>query len=74
MDTGDISRRRTAKRLNERIKLVATFVNNSGIAILVGAVILPYISGVPINGGWLVVPVALHGVGQLVLTFLRSED
>lgn len=74
MSPEDISRRRDGKRFNERVKLIATFANNSGIAILVGVVVLPYVTAGATNAAWLVAPLVLHGAGQVALTFLRSED
>ena len=41
----DIARRRAAKRFNERLKLFASFLNNSGIAIFVGGFVLPLTTG-----------------------------
>ena len=40
MTPGDVGGRHAAKRFNERVKLTATFLNNSGIATLVGAFVL----------------------------------
>jgi hypothetical protein len=81
LSANDIARRRAAKRFNERVKLLATFLNNSSIATFVGGYVLPYLSGgSPAALGWgnsvwvLGYVVVLHGVGQLTLTLYRSED
>ena len=81
LSDGDIARRRAAKRFNERVKLLATFLNNSSIATFVGGYVLPYLSASsPAALGWsnplwvLVYVVVLHGLGQLTLTLYRSED
>ena len=78
MSPEDIARRRAAKRFNERLKLFATFLNNSGIAIFVGAFVLPLATGggltrdqaLAISAG----AVVAHIVAQLSLTLFRSED
>ena len=41
----DVHRRRASKRFNERVKLLATFFNNTGIATLVGGFLLPIFNG-----------------------------
>jgi hypothetical protein len=74
----DVARRRAAKRFNERVKLTATFLNNSGIATLVGAFVLPAVQDAQRLGWvqWASVAgaLALHLMAQLVLTLFRSED
>lgn len=79
MSPEDVARRRAAKRFNEHLKLGAAFLNNSGIATLVGGFVLPLLGEASgfrrgIDGLWLLVPLVLHGAGQAALTFLRSED
>jgi len=71
----DATRRRAARRFNERVKLFATFLNNVGIAILAGAVIVPW-ANAQAEFHWvrLSVPVVLHLVAQAALSLLRSED
>ena len=41
MTPDDIARRRAGKRFNERLKLAATFLNTTGIATMVGTLIIP---------------------------------
>jgi hypothetical protein len=41
LSSEDVARRLAAKRFNERLKLSAAFLNNAGIATLVGAFVLP---------------------------------
>lgn len=78
MSSEDIARRRAAKPFNERVKLIAAFLNNAGIAILVGALVIPYLGGSlrldTLHPLWLLVPAGLHLAGQVALTFLKSED
>ena len=78
MSPEDVARRRAAKRFNERLKLAAAFLNNSGIAILVGGFVLP-LANAPEAFGilrwlWFLVPLLLHVTGQLVLSLMKSED
>lgn len=74
----DIGRRRAAKRFNERLKLLATFFNNTGIATLVGGLVLPLANGAIPSGlqvvGILTVAFVAHTLAQLWLAFFRSED
>ena len=78
MGPEDVARRLASKRFNERVKLVATFANNSGIALLVGGLLIPYLGGRPLletmHPLWVFAPIGLHMAGQVVLTSLRSED
>lgn len=45
MTPEDVHRRRANKLFNERVKLLATFFNNTGIATLVGGFLLPIFNG-----------------------------
>lgn len=78
MKPEDISRRRAAKRFNERLKLLATFFNNTGIATLVGGLVLPLLNGaIPTRyqiAAILTVAAVSHISAQLLLSFFRSED
>lgn len=78
MSPEDVARRGASKRFNERVKLLATFLNNSGIATLVGGYVLPVLGGgrptigqglAAVAGG-----VAAHVLAQLALNLLTSED
>ena len=78
MTEEDRARRRANKRYNERVKLLAAFLSNIGVATLVGAVVLPMandparrLDPAPV---WLAATLALHILAQGVLTLLRSED
>ena len=78
MTPEDIGRRRAGKRFNERVKLTATFLNNAGIAILVGAFVLPAVEDAAqlssLNWASIAAAGGLHLFAQGVLTFFRSED
>ena len=78
MDREDRERRRLAKRFNERLKLAATFLNNVGVATLIGGVVLPTLSGAGFTFGRTATILGLalgaHAVGQALMTLLRSED
>ena len=78
MTLEDIARRRASKRFNERLKLLATFFNNTGIATLVGGYVLPFLGGAgPTSRQTLSIwgyAFAAHILAQVALTLLRSED
>lgn len=70
-------RKHASKRFNERVKLLATLLNNSGVATLAGVVILPLANGnisPTLTLLWIPAVIALHLLAQIVLTLLRSED
>ncbi len=71
--------RRTRVNLahNERVKLLATALNNLGLAFIVSGVVVPVISGRAVGGGvltlaWFGLGAALHLCGQFVLGRLRE--
>lgn len=77
--TGAVRRRIGAKRVNEHLKLLATFFNNLGVAVIVTALLAPFIQ----SGGALaefqtsvalMVAGVLHISGQMVLRLLKSEE
>ncbi len=78
MSPEDVARRRAAKRFNERLKLFATFLNNSGIATFVGGVVLPFAAdaGLPRARAVGIFCSALpaHMLAQMSLSSFRSED
>lgn len=72
------ARKLAAKRANERIRLLAGFLNALAIAVVGASFIVPVI-GQPDrllspNLAWLVLGSILHLVAQGVFAFLRSED
>ena len=78
MSSEDVARRLAAKRFNERLKLSAAFLNNAGIATLVGAFVLPAVqdAGRLSLYQWASIGIAaaLHVTAQATLSGLRSED
>ena len=74
----DVHRRRANKRFNERVKLLATLFNNTGIATLVGGFLLPIFNGSRMDAGQALVifgfAAVAHMIGQIGLTLYRSED
>lgn len=66
--SGDLERRRKAKRFNERLKLTATFFNNVGVASFIAAALVPYTTGSTGTSALvagLSAMVVLHVLGQL---------
>ena len=78
MSPEDAARRHAVKRFNERVKLSATFLNNIGVASLVGAVVLPTAAdparALALHWGWYAAPIVLHLWGQVALSLFKSED
>ena len=78
MTPQDVERRLAAKRFNERLKLFATFLNNSGIAAFVGGFVLPLAAEADLRRGRaitiLLSAFVAHMLAQLSLTLFRSED
>jgi hypothetical protein len=71
----DPRRRLRAKRQNERVKLVVSFVNTAALAILGAAFIVPGISGTDsIHWNWVPVAFILHLCAHAALSLLKSED
>ncbi|WP_237480569.1 hypothetical protein [Lichenibacterium dinghuense] len=75
----DIARRRRAKRSNEQVKLLATFLNNLAVGTSVGAILVPLASERPVSPHifaiWIPVALLLHVAAQVACAFLlRSED
>jgi hypothetical protein len=71
------------KRENERLKLSATFLNNTGIAVMLTAAVLPVLNmldGAAPPASWrkivagALVGFLLHGAALLSFRSLRSED
>ena len=80
LTSDDLARRRSAKRLNERLKLFATFLNGIGVTFLITVAVTPALQheDEPI---WspraligVVIAFCLHLIGQGVLTYWKSED
>ena len=76
----DRTRRRSAKRFNERLKLFAAFLNGVGIAFLITVAVTPLAQNqtAPISGlrslVALGVALVLHVIGQSALALWKSED
>jgi hypothetical protein len=72
------SRRRDAKQWNERLKLMATFLNGIGIALFIGLVVtLPGRTAGPTGSDFivgLVSAVGLHILAQWILSGWKSEE
>jgi hypothetical protein len=72
------SRRRDAKQWNERLKLMATFLNGIGIALFIGLVVtLPRQTAGPTGRDFivgLVSAVGLHILAQWILSGWKSEE
>ncbi len=64
------------KRFNERVKYAASALNSTSIVMLGSSVILPSIKGDSIGVWsfiWFSIGLALHIIGHLVLSLLKSE-
>ena len=77
--TGAVRRRHSAKRFNEHAKLLATLLNNLGIAVIFTALLGPLVqSGGSLAGSQtfvaLTVAAVLHISGQMMLRLLKSEE
>lgn len=71
----DRRRRLAAKRVNERLKLGAAFLNAIGIGVVGAAFIIPGVADLTaVRWAWLPFGLALHGLGHVALSFLKSED
>ena len=75
----DARRKLSAKRTNERIKLLYTTANALAIGVLGAAIIVPGVSSLASlldlqRGIWLLVAAALHCTALLIVWLLRSED
>lgn len=77
------ARKLAAKRINERLKLLANLLNSLAIGVIGAGVIVPAVRD-PSQGTlliltwqmltWITIGLALHLVGQSVFAFMRSED
>lgn len=75
----EIERRLDAKRFNEGVKLLATFMNNLAVGAVVAGILSPWIAGraVPLFGDLMLVftAMALHiGAQVAVRRLIKSED
>ena len=72
------SRKLAAKRINERVKLLASLLNSLAIGVIGAAVIVPGVQDptrITFQAlTWIVTGVVLHLIGQAVFAFMRSED
>lgn len=71
----DKRRRLAAKRMNERLRLAANFLNAIGIGIVGAAFIVPGMTDLStVRWSWIPVGIILHSVAQLLLQLLQAED
>ncbi|AWN52304.1 hypothetical protein [Methylobacterium sp. 17Sr1-1] len=72
------ARKLAAKRINERLKLLASFFNALALGVIGAGVIIPTVADMtrawPKSLVWLVTGLVLHCAAQSAFTFLRSED
>lgn len=77
--TGDTSRKRNAKRVNEHIKLAATLMNNASLAGVITGVLAPFTAG-SVKFGWewytfvLAAALALLIFAHATLRLWQSEE
>ena len=68
-------RRLRAKRVNERLKLLASFLNTLGLAVIGAALVVPGIASLAsVRWAWIPVGLVLHFAAQTALGLLRSEE
>ncbi|MFD1703776.1 hypothetical protein ACFSCV_12265 [Methylopila henanensis] len=72
----DVERRIRAKRLNERLKLLASSLNTVGLAVFGAAVLVPLVGErLPLSAAvWFLATLSLHLLAHVVLGRLTSED
>ncbi|TXM77340.1 hypothetical protein FV218_05675 [Methylobacterium sp. WL69] len=72
------ARKLAAKRVNERLKLLANLLNALGIGVIGAGVIVPGVhdpTRITLQTlAWIATGLVLHLLAQGVLAFLRSED
>jgi len=78
-ETLDASARKlAAKRINERVKLLANLLNSLGIGVIGAGVIVPGVhdpTRITLQTlAWIATGLVLHLLAQSVLAFMRSED
>ncbi|SNB65064.1 hypothetical protein SAMN07250955_104189 [Arboricoccus pini] len=74
-----VRRRRAARRINERLKLLSALLNNGAVAMFAAGLFVPLSQMHEIHVDrftmlWLLAAIALHIMGQLVLGRLESEE
>ena len=68
-------RRLRAKRLNEHLKLMASFLNTLSLAVIGAAFVVPgVISLESVRWLWIPVGIVLHLAAHVPLRLLKSED
>jgi hypothetical protein len=71
----DPRRRLRAKRQNERVKLVVSFLNTVSLAVLGAAFVVPAVSGSDsIRWNWMPAALIVHLTAHAALSLLRSEE
>ncbi|TGD94751.1 hypothetical protein EU555_31405 [Methylobacterium nonmethylotrophicum] len=75
--TDEAFRKLDAKKLNEHLKLIGSFCNTLGAAVLGAAFIVPYIcnhaSPDQVDLRWVLAGLALPCAGHVALRFMKSE-
>ena len=68
-------RKLQAKRTNEHLKLVASFLNTLSLAVIGAAFVVPGVTSLHgVRWIWIPVGVALHLLAHLAVRLLKSED
>lgn len=68
-------RRLRAKRQNERVKLLASFLNTLALAIIGAAFVVPGVGSLSsVRWAWIPVGLVLHFSAQTALGLLKSEE
>ncbi len=68
-------RRLRAKRQNERVKLIVSFLNTLSLAIIGAAFIVPGVASLAtVRWGWLPAETLLHVSAHAAFSLLKSED
>jgi Cu/Ag efflux pump CusA len=78
-DQERIQRKLAARRINERLKLLAQTINALGLGLAGAAIIVPLVSAPETllswrTAIWIMIAISLHLSAQVAFTFLRSED
>ncbi|MBM0206915.1 hypothetical protein JNW90_30850 [Micromonospora sp. STR1s_5] len=68
-------RRLRARRQNERVKLIVSFLNTLSLAIIGAAFVIPGVASLSgVRWGWIPVALLLHLGAHAALSLLKSEE
>jgi hypothetical protein len=68
-------RKLRAKRANEHLKLVASFLNTLSLAVIGAAFVIPGVTSLQgVRWLWIPIGIVLHLGGHIPLRLLKSED